>query len=245
MRKTQVLPFKLYLVTLALGLSLVVGTQGCKSKSKTSKTPVTTKKSTPKVQEPKVAKKNVVLFLGDSLTAGYRLAASEAYPYLINSHWKKQGFPWRARNAGVSGDTSAGVIRRLDWVLSKEVVAVFLCIGANDGLRGQSIKQLQKNLSTIIQAIQKKNIKVILAGITLPRNYGKNYYSKFENTYAKLAKQYKLPMMPFLLKDVAGIKKLNLSDGIHPNTKGHQIVAKNVLAFFKKQSLFPRSPATK
>lgn len=239
--------FSLQLRFFSVAMLLLFALAGCKQantqpsknqakQTQTSKKPTLRPKAKPK-------KRNVVLFLGDSLTAGYRLAASEAYPALINQHWKDNGFPWRARNAGVSGDTSAGVIRRLNWVLSDDVYAVFLCIGANDGLRGQSTQKLAENLETIVKRIQSKNIKVVLAGITLPRNYGKSYLKSFDESYIKLSKTYKLPLMPLLIKDVAGIKTLNLSDGIHPNTKGHQIIANNVLAFFKKEGLFPRSPA--
>ena len=145
---------------------------------------------------------------------------------------------WRTRNAGVSGDTTAGVIRRLGWVLTPDIHTVFLAIGANDGMRGQSLKHIEKNLETIIKNIQKKKVRVILAGIKLPRNYGKKYYLAFESIYPKLARKHKLAIMPFLLKDVAGIKKLNLPDGIHPNNEGHRIIRNNVLAYFAKTKLF-------
>lgn len=185
--------------------------------------------------------KHVVLFLGDSLTAGFRLAPTEAYPSLIAEHWKKQGQPWRSRNAGVSGDTTAGVIRRLDWVLTDDIHTVFLAIGANDGLRGQSLAHIEKNLHTIITRIQSRGIQVILAGIKLPRNYGKNYYEQFEQIYPRLAQHFRIPLMPFLLQDVASIKALNLPDGIHPNTQGHQIIAQHVLRFFTQHKLFSTS----
>ncbi len=194
-------------------------------------------KKSPKSPETR-EKRNIVLFLGDSLTAGYRLASSEAYPALIGQHWKKQGRPWRTRNAGVSGDTSAGVIRRLNWVLTPDVHTVFLAIGANDGMRGQSLTQLEKNLVTILTSIRKKKVHVILAGIKIPRNYGKTYYLQFEEIYPRLAARFKIPLMPFLLKDVAGIKKLNLTDGIHPNRQGHQIISRNVLSYFNQAKLF-------
>jgi len=188
----------------------------------------------------KPVERHVVLFLGDSLTAGYGLAASEAYPALIDAHWRKHGYKWRAQNAGVSGDTTAGVLRRLDWVLTPKIHTVFLCIGANDGLRGLSLPQMKKNLEKIIQAIQKKGVKVVLAGMMVPPNYGKEYEKKFRQIYVDLAKKYKLKRMPFLLQSVAGQPKLNQADGIHPNAKGHALLRRDVLAFFEKEQILQK-----
>lgn len=188
----------------------------------------------------KAVKRDVVLFLGDSLTAGFGLAASEAYPALIGAYWRENGFPWRFQNAGVSGDTTAGVLRRLDWVMTPAVKAVFLCIGANDGLRGLSLPQMKKNLKAIIANIQKRGAQVILAGMMVPPNYGKKYAEEFRQIYIDLAKQYKLKRMPFLLQSVAGKPKLNLADGIHPNTKGHKLLRRDVLAFFKREKILQK-----
>jgi acyl-CoA thioesterase-1 len=184
--------------------------------------------------------KHVVLFLGDSLTAGYGVSKQEAYPSLINDYWRKHKHPWRTKNAGVSGDTTAGVLRRLGWVLTSRVHTVFLCIGANDGLRGLALGATEKNLHKIVSLIQKRGIRVVIAGMMLPPNYGKEYTERFRKMYVTLATTKKLKRMPFLLKDVAGKPKLNIADGIHPNTKGHKILANNVLAFFKANQLFQK-----
>lgn len=183
--------------------------------------------------------KNVVLFLGDSLTAGYNLAAEEAYPALLQATWKRRGGRWEARNAGVSGDTTAGVLRRLSWVLSEDVHTVFLAIGGNDGLRGLKLEHSKKNLESIVDQIHAKGKKVILAGIKIPPNYGPAYTQRFEAMYIEVAKAKGIAFMPFLLEGVAGRRDLNLADGIHPNPQGHQIIAKAVLAFFDSQRLFP------
>lgn len=184
------------------------------------------------------AKRNVVLFLGDSLTAGLGVARSEAYPARIGAMWQTRGVPFRVRNAGVSGDTTAGVLRRVDWVVQKDVHTVFLCIGGNDGLRGLPIAQMRKNIGAIVEKIRKKGVQVILAGMQIPPNYGAQYTRQFAETFPQVAKQYSLTYMPFLLVEVAGKKALNAPDGIHPNAKGHRLIAKNVLAFFEKKNLF-------
>lgn len=235
-----------YLALMAVGFVLFL--PGCKKKTPTSpstekrppatnaKAPTNTGKLAP--APPKAGKKNIVLFLGDSLTAGFGVAKQEAYPSLIEQHWRDKGKPWRAQNAGVSGDTSAGVLRRLNWVLTPRTHSVFLCIGANDGLRGLSVDAMKRNLDKIITKIKQRGIKVILAGMIMPNNYGPAYTKSFKATYPALAKKHKLPFMPFLLKDVATVKTRNIADGIHPNPEGHRILANNVLAFFKANKLF-------
>lgn len=201
---------------------------------------VTTRLPVPGLRTKVALKRNLVLFLGDSLTAGFGNAPSEAFPALIQEHWKQNKFPWRAKNVGVSGDTTAGVLRRLDWVLTSDVHTVFLCIGANDGLRGLSLKAMQNNLKKIIQNIQKRGVRVILAGMMIPPNYGPKHTELFKQTYIQLGEAFKLKRMPFLLEGVAGKSDLNLRDGIHPNPKGHQIIARNVLAFFKTQNILQK-----
>lgn len=232
------------LSALGLALLLTLGTWGCK---RTKNPPKARERSTQPQVSPKASKgpkkpvrRDVVLFLGDSLTAGFRLAKEEAFPHLIGQAWKSKA--WRTRNAGVSGDTSAGALRRLNWILTPDVHTVFLAIGANDGLRGKKVADLEKNIRQLIEQIQQKNIRVVLAGIKIPPNYGPDYTKAFDAVYAKLATHYKLPLMPFLLKDVAGLPKLNLDDGVHPNAKGHRIIAKNIRAFFTQQGLFVAAP---
>ena len=178
---------------------------------------------------------DVVLFLGDSLTAGYGISLNAAFPSLLEERWKKEGRPLRARNAGISGSTTAGALETLDWTLAPDVKVLFVCIGANDGLRGLPVNAGRDNLSMIVQKAKAKGIKVVLAGMRLPPNYGKDYAARFEAMYGQVAGRHKVDLMPFLLKDVAGVRELNLPDGIHPNEKGHEIVAANVHAFLESK----------
>lgn len=217
-------------------LLMLLAVSGCKRN--TTAPPAASASSTASKADKNKGRRNVVLFIGDSLTAGYRLMRSEAFPALIGKHWKENNQLWRARGAGVSGETSAGTLRRLNWVLSdKDIHTVFLCIGANDGLRGQPVANMKKNMEALIRRIRKRGIRVILGGMQMPPNLGPKYTREFAAVYVDLAKKYSLKRMPFLLKDVAGKRPLNLSDGIHPNPKGHKIIAQNILAFFKQEGV--------
>ena len=181
------------------------------------------------------AKDSTILFLGDSLTEGYGLNKEEAYPKLvetlIQSKLKKS---IRVINGGVSGSTTSDGLSRLKWYLRKKPDLIFIAIGANDGLRGLDLSQSQKNLEEIINYAIDSKAKVLLAGMLIPPNYGQKYSDDFKNMYNNIKTKYKLRTMPFLLKDVAGIEKLNQRDGIHPNEKGHKIIAKNVFEFIKE-----------
>ncbi|WP_372369733.1 arylesterase [Candidatus Uabimicrobium sp. HlEnr_7] len=179
--------------------------------------------------------KKVLVFVGDSLTAGYQLPKQSAFPYLIGKKLVKSNYI--TRNTGKSGATSAYILENLDWYLQEDVRAVFLCIGANDGLRGKSINSTKENIEKIIDVCRKKKIVIAMAGIMLPINYGKEYRAKFYNMYKDIVKSYNVPFMPFLLKDVAGVTSLNLEDGIHPNEKGHEIISDNVFNFIMKENL--------
>lgn len=172
----------------------------------------------------------VILFYGDSLTAGYGLSVEEAFPSLVEKKLIKQGKSVKVVNAGLSGETSAGGLSRLNWVLRQPIDVFVLELGANDGLRGLPLEQTQKNLQTIIDKVKEKNksVKIVLAGMMVPPNMGPEYTEKFKKLYPDLAKKNKAILIPFLLKDVAGIESLNQADGIHPNVEGHKIVAENV-----------------
>lgn len=180
----------------------------------------------PSNQAPKV-----VLFYGDSLTAGYGLSQEEAFPALIEKKLNKQSKVVRVVNAGLSGETSAGGLTRLDWVIRQPVDVFILELGANDGLRGLPLAQTQKNLQQIIDKVKGKfpNVKIVIAGMMVPPNMGPEYTAKFRKIFPDLAKKNNATLIPFLLQDVAGDEKLNLADGIHPNPEGHKIVAENVL----------------
>jgi len=173
----------------------------------------------------------VILFYGDSLTAGYGLSVEEAFPALVEKKLIEQGKSVKVVNAGLSGETSAGGLSRLNWVLRQPVDIFVLELGANDGLRGLPLDQTQKNLQTIIDQVKAKNqgVKVVIAGMMVPPNMGPEYTEKFKKLYPELAKKNNATLIPFLLQDVAGIESLNQPDGIHPNTEGHRIVANNVV----------------
>ena len=177
-----------------------------------------------------------ILFLGDSLTEGYGIEQKNSYPMVIERKLISNNYQdIKIINAGISGSTSATALSRLKWYLPINLNIMVLALGANDGLRGLSVMQMRKNIANTIELAQKNNIQVILAGMKIPPNYGLQYTKKFENTFNQLAKKYNIPLIPFLLKDVATIKSLNLPDGIHPNEKGQKIIAKNVYPYIVKE----------
>jgi acyl-CoA thioesterase I len=165
-----------------------------------------------------------IVFLGDSLTAGYGLARGEEVPALIQSRLTAKGYRYEVVNAGVSGDTSAGGLNRLDWSLEGNVAALVIELGANDGLRGLPVSQMKQNLSEIITRAQQRGIKVVLTGMEAPPNYGPLYTAEFRQVYRDLAKEHDVVFMPFYLDGVAGVSSLNLSDGIHPNAAGSRMI---------------------
>jgi len=175
----------------------------------------------------------VVVFLGDSLTAGLGLAEDQAYPALLARQLKAEGKPARVINAGVSGDTTAGGLSRLGWLLNQHPALVVVALGGNDGLRGLPVSEVEGNLRQIIRRTQAAGAGVLLLGMRLPPNYGP-YADQFTAVYPKLARELAVPLVPFLLKDVGGIRTLNQADGIHPTAQGQEIVAKNVLPYLEK-----------
>ena len=180
---------------------------------------------------------SAALFVGDSLTAGYGVDAEDAWPALVEAEWEKRGLPWRARNAAVSGSTTAGALEAVTWALTPDVKLVFVCIGGNDGLRGTPLKETRKNLSLLLGALKAEGRTVVLAGMRIPPNYGKDYAEGFAALFPSLAKEHGVAFMPFLLDGVAADPGLNLPDGIHPNEEGHKRVARAVLAFLDKEGL--------
>lgn len=176
-----------------------------------------------------------IIFLGDSLTEGYGIDQENAYPALLQKKFdEKEKNLVELINAGISGSTSASGISRVKWFLKAKPYAIFLALGANDGLRGLELPKTEKNLKEIIELAKENGIKVWLAGMMLPTNYGEDYRKNFQKMYEKLAKEYKLPFYPFLLKDVGGVSELNIADGIHPNEKGHQIIARDLYPFIQE-----------
>lgn len=171
----------------------------------------------------------LVVFLGDSLTAGLGLPVDQAFPAVVAEELAKRGRPIRVVNAGVSGDTTAGGLRRAEWVLSQKPNVVVLALGANDGLRGLPLEETEKNLRGIVAKAREAGARVLLCGMLIPTSYGPQYQEGFGRLFPRLAKEEGLPLVPFLLEGVAGRKELNLEDGIHPNPEGQRLLARNVL----------------
>jgi len=174
-----------------------------------------------------------IVVLGDSLTAGLGLAMSAAYPALLQQRLDASGLDFEVVNAGVSGDTSAGGLARLDWALQGNVRILIVALGGNDALRALPPEELHRNLAQIIERAQARDIAVVLAGMEAPPNFGRDYIVSFHKVYPALAKAYHVAFVPFLLQGVAGDDALNQRDGIHPTAAGAQILADNVWSVLK------------
>lgn len=174
-----------------------------------------------------------VVFLGDSLTAGYQLSEAQAWPALLEERLAEEGLPFRAVNAGVSGDTSAGGLARLDWVLRARPDVVVVELGANDAMRGQDLGATEANLRRILERLREEGVAALLVGLEIPPNYGPDYARSFSRLFPRLAEEHDLPLVPFLLEGVGGEPSLNLADGIHPNAAGHRRVAATVEPFLR------------
>jgi acyl-CoA thioesterase-1 len=172
------------------------------------------------------ASSRVIVVLGDSLTAGPSL--DDAYPAQLEARLGREGYDYRVVNAGVSGDTSAGGLRRVDWVLRQQPEIVIVALGANDGLRGLPVPALRQNLVAIVDRVRASGAKVLLAGMRVPPNYGAEYSREFMKAFEDVAREKHVPLMPFLLEGVAGHAHLNLADGIHPTPEGQRIIAEHV-----------------
>ncbi|HEV8482669.1 MAG TPA: arylesterase [Blastocatellia bacterium] len=174
-----------------------------------------------------------IVAFGDSLTAGLGLSRSESYPALLQKRLDAEGFQYEVVNAGISGDTTAGGLRRVDWALEGDVRVVILELGANDILRGQSIEEMKKNLAQIIERIKARGVVVLLAGMEAPTNSGREYGKGVHEAFETLAREQRVVLIPFLLEGVAGIPSLNQGDGIHPNAEGTRLVADTVYRFIR------------
>ena len=175
-----------------------------------------------------------IVAFGDSLTAGYGLPAHESYPSLLQEQLAKDGYQYEVINAGVSGDTTAGGLRRIDWALAQgDVRFVILELGANDLLRGQSVAAMKKNLAQMIERAQARGAQVVLAGMYAPTSTGAAYQKEVATAFQSLAREYDVTLIPFFLDRVVGVENLNLEDGIHPNAEGTRIVAETVYQALK------------
>ena len=179
--------------------------------------------------------KKVILFFGDSLTAGYGLEKGEGFPEILQQKIDSLGLSYQVVNAGLSGETTSGGRNRIDWVLKQNVDIFVLELGANDGLRGIPISETKNNLQEIIDFVREENpdIEIILAGMQIPPNMGQDYTSEFREIFPDLAEKNDVYLIPFLLEDVAGIPDLNQQDGIHPTAEGQEILAENVWEVLK------------
>jgi acyl-CoA thioesterase I len=175
----------------------------------------------------------VVVALGDSLTAGLGVAADEAFPARLEARLKTEGYAYRVVNAGVSGDTTAGGLRRVDWVLRARPDVVIVALGANDGLRGQDPGAMRANLDEIVARLLAAGARVLLVGMRLPPNYGGDYTKEFEAVFPAVARRAKVALVPFLLDGVAGVPRLNQADGIHPTAAGQQAIADHLWPYLR------------
>ena len=205
---------------------LLVGLTGCGPAPEIEDNPIT-EDPMPDESAP------IILFLGDSLTAGYQLVPALAFPALIQRKIDEQGLHYRALNAGVSGDTSTDGLNRLNWLFRQPVDVLVLALGANDALRGQPIDHIRSNLSEIMRLTRVRfpEVRVVLAGMLMPTNYGVEYTQAFREMYEELALEHHAVLIPFLLEGVAGRPELNLRDGIHPTAEGHAIIAETVWSY--------------
>ena len=175
----------------------------------------------------------VIVVLGDSLTAGFGLTPDEAFPAVIERKLRREGYHYRVVNAGVSGDTTAAGLRRVDWVLRSQPAIAIVALGANDGLRHQSVTAMRDNLVEIVRRLRAAGAGVLLAGMRVPSNYGPEYTRAFAAVFPDVARTAGVPLAPFLLDGVAGEARLNQPDGIHPTAEGHRVIADNLWLHLK------------
>lgn len=201
--------------------------------SETTSTDLVGRKSQDAIIRQREAALPKIVAFGDSLTAGLGVSPDQAYPAKLEETLQAAGYQYEVVNAGVSGETTAGGVRRVDWILKNKPAYVILELGANDALRGQPLEQSYRNLQAIIARLQEEGVGVILAGMKIPLNYGEAYTREFEGMYVKLAAQYQIPLIPFFLEGVAAQRALNQSDGIHPTAEGYTLVVENVWKVLK------------
>ena len=170
-----------------------------------------------------------IVAFGDSLTAGFGVSPAQSYPMQLQKRLEALGYSYQVVNAGVSGETTAGGLRRVPWILAGKPYMVILEFGGNDGLRGLSLPETSSHLDAIIRRFKDAHVPILLVGMKLPPNYGAEYTDRFEAMYRELATTHALPLLPFLLEGVGGEKTLNQGDGIHPTAEGYRIVVENVL----------------
>ncbi len=179
---------------------------------------------------PLLAAEKRLVILGDSLTAGYGIAKEDAYPALIQKRLEAAGEPWKVINGGRSGDTTKNGLARLRWLMKRPADMLIIALGGNDGLRGLKADEMEKNLKAMVAMAREKSpdIAIVLVGMEMPDNMGKEYVEAFQAVYPRVAESEKLTLIPFLLKGIAGVERYNLDDRVHPNEDGHKIMAETV-----------------
>lgn len=207
---------------------LILSLMGCGERKKEGVTP--TEETQNQLGTEPTATKGKILFFGNSLTAGYGLELSEAFPALIQQRLDSLGLDYGVVNAGLSGETTASGKNRLEWVLDPQVSIVVISLGANDGLRGIPLEETKRNLQAMVDMVRETlpHATLVLAGMQIPPNMGAQYSSGFRELFPDLAQKEDLPLIPFLLEGVGGVPRLNQADGIHPTAEGHRLLAENV-----------------
>ncbi len=231
-RKLATLALALVIPTLALPLG-ACGAQASDEAPRAARRAVPVSNPAPAARPAPVPAAPLVVFLGDSLTAGLGLDESQAYPALLDRQLNQEGKAVRVINAGVSGDTTAGGLSRLNWLLGQHPDVLVVGLGANDGLRGLPLTEVESNLRQIVRRSQAAGARVLLLGMRIPPNYGP-YADQLAALYPKLSRELNVPLVPFLLDKVGGIRSLNQADGIHPTAQGQEIVARNVRPYLEK-----------
>jgi len=207
---------------------LVVLAAACSSEQRSASAPPAASSRAAAPAAAPAASRPRIVALGDSLTAGLGLEPTQAYPALLQKRLDAAGLSYEVVNAGVSGDTSAGGLRRIDWALDGDVKVLIVALGGNDALRGLPVEQLEQNLTAIVERADARKIKVILAGMEAPPNYGAAYTAAFRQTYRDVAAEHGAVLIPFLLEGVAGLPEMNQGDGIHPTAAGAEKLAETV-----------------
>ncbi|MCU0353567.1 MAG: arylesterase [Cytophagales bacterium] len=216
-------------------LTALIALAACTSKTDNATTTASGEATSQSATPASVTEKRNILIFGNSLAAGYGLDPAEAFPSLVQQRIDSLNLPYRVIGSGLSGETSAGGLARIGWVLRQPVDVFVLELGANDGLRGLDLAATRRNLQAIMDTVRAKNpdVKLVLAGMQMPPNLGKKYTTDFKSLFPELAQKNNATLIPFLLEGVAGIPALNQPDGIHPTAEGHRIVAENVWAVLK------------
>lgn len=220
-------PLHLFITTLFLLPLLLL--PGCEAEEKPSSS------AAPKEHnQPAVRYDGTIIALGDSLTAGLGVAEEEAWPALLAKQLRGEGYNWQVVNAGISGETSSGALRRIKWILAQDPEIVILETGGNDGLRGIPTSTVRKNISEAVRMLRAGGVTVVLAGMQIIQNLGPEYTGAFAQIYPEVAGEEDIILIPFLLEDVAGVASLNQADAIHPNAEGHRIMARTVFPYVIK-----------